>query len=350
MSAITQDFRQTTVIVHVSGIPLKSGSTVAHIHKDLACSVRVEAGAKVTEFKGDHTLLRDLVAVLERYLALNLSAQYQGTFSGTVAIRPLDFMFHRLTVRQGEGIAQLDLSMTQLYDLVEALEEIADAMPQLPVLKASPKRSGSNWGVGIAALVVGGIGIATAITILGGLERERDDELIPPTVATLERSSNDESQVLVEDQDPDAESAESPQLDGSPSENSEDSEPEAPLSPQAAEIAPEEVGSRDIAALPAPIVDTIVELSEAGSTLQSSLSESWSAPEDFSLSLSYTVTVDDQGSPLLVQPIDDLSTEGLSDTPLADLEGVELEATPVTAEVFSVTFTPVGVNVAPFQP
>ncbi len=345
MSAITQDYQQATVTFEVSGIAAKSsplgagsGSPVAQIQRNLVCHLTFQAGEKPITIRGDQDLLKDLVAVMRRYLSFHLSAQPQGTFSGTVAIRPLDFIFHRLTVRQGDGIAQIDLSMTQIYDLVEGLEDIADDMPQLNTLKSAPKRSatGSPWGVGIAALVVGGVGVAAALTVLGGIEsrRSNEEEFLPPTTA-VQRSVAESS------------SADTAGVDNA--------EPESALSqsPQVAELDPADpdpVGTSEIAALPAPQAESIVELSEAGLVLLETLRQEWEAPEDFTIPLSYVVTVDGEGSLLAVTPVDELSEEGQAETPLATVAGRELEATLIEAEVFNVIFTQEQVSVSPQQP
>ncbi|MGF1574444.1 MAG: DUF4335 domain-containing protein [Cyanophyceae cyanobacterium] len=345
MSAITQDYQQATVTFEVSGVAAKSsslgagsGSPVAQIQRNLVCHLTFQAGEKPITIRGDQDLLKDLVAVMRRYLSFHLSAQPQGTFSGTVAIRPLDFIFHRLTVRQGDGIAQIDLSMTQIYDLVEGLEDIADDMPQLNTLKSAPKRSatGSPWGVGIAALVVGGVGVAAALTVLGGIEsrRSNEEEFLPPTTA-VQRSVAESS------------SADTAGVDNA--------EPESALSqsPQVAELDPADpdpVGTSEIAALPAPQAESIVELSEAGRVLLETLRQEWEAPEDFTIPLSYVVTVNGEGSLLAVSPVDELSEQGQAETPLATVTGRELEATLIEAEVFNVIFTQEQVSVSPQQP
>ncbi len=342
MSAITQTYQQTTVSLEVSGIPAKSaasgdgGSPLAQIQRDLVCHITVQGGSKPVTLRGDQDLLKDLVAVMRRYLAYTLSAQPQGTFSGTVAIRPLDFIFHRLTVRQGEGIAQVDLSMTQLYDLAEGLEDIAGDLPQLQDLKTKPKGSGrAAWGVGIAALVVGGIGVATAIAVLGGLEGRREDEdFLAPSTVMIERSSDQATRNEAGAPDPTGEADQAAPED-------------APLVAEIDPENPDPVGTSEIAALPSAPATSIVELSEAGLTLLETLNQEWEAPDRFTIPLSYIVTVDRQGSPIVVTPVDELSAEGLIDTPLAAWQDPEPEAVPEDAEVFNVTFVQDQVSVSP---
>ncbi len=348
MSAITQTYQQTTVSLEVSGIPAKSaasgdgGSPLAQIQRDLVCHITVQGGSKPVTLRGDQDLLKDLVAVMRRYLAYSLSAQPQGTFSGTVAIRPLDFIFHRLTVRQGEGIAQVDLSMTQLYDLAEGLEDIAADLPQLQELKSKPKGSGrAAWGAGIAALVVGGIGVATAIAVLGGIEgRRQDEDFLTPSTAMVERSSEQAARSNTSASNPNG------AVDQAAGDNASESE-DAPLVAEIDPEDPEPVDTSEIAALPPAPTTSIVELSEAGLTLLETLNQDWEAPDGFTIPLSYVVTVNSQGSPIAVTPVDELSAEGLGDTPLAAWEGAELETVPEEVEVFSVTFVQDQVSVSP---
>lgn len=349
MSAITQTYQQPTVSLEVSGIPAKSaasgngGSPLAQIQRDLVCHITVQAGSQPVTLRGDQDLLKDLVAVMRRYLAYTLSSQPQGTFSGTVAIRPLDFIFHRLTVRQGDGIAQVDLSMTQLYDLSEGLEDIAGDLPQLQELKSKPKGSGGAvWGAGIAALVVGGIGVATAITVLGGIEGRREDEdFLTPSTAMIEERSSDQAA---------RSGAGGPDLNGAVDQaaggNASESE-EAPLAAEIDSEEPDPVDTSEIAALPPAPTTSIVELSEAGLALLETLNQDWEAPDGFTIPLSYVVTVNSQGSPIAVTPVDELSAEGLQDTPLAAWQGAELEAAAEETEVFNVTFVQDQVSVSP---
>ncbi|NJL97389.1 MAG: hypothetical protein HC924_00410 [Synechococcaceae cyanobacterium SM2_3_2] len=190
--------------------------------------------------------------------------------------------------------------------------------------------------------------------MLGGIEgrRSREEEILPPT-ATVQRTVAESSSL--------DNAAESSSLDNAAESSSADSsgvdnaQPESNLSqsPQVAELdpeAPDPVGTSEIAALPAPETESIVELSEAGLVLLETLSQDWEAPDDFTIPLSYVVTVDDEGSLLAVTPVDELSAEGQAETPLAALAGRELEATPIEAEVFNVIFTQEQVSVAPEQP
>ncbi|NJK64737.1 MAG: DUF4335 domain-containing protein [Synechococcaceae cyanobacterium SM2_3_1] len=170
-ATISQSYEHTSVALHLQGeaqTPSSTSLTPEMISRGLQFRLEIKQAETLKLVQGDQSILLDLVQVLRRYLEFELRGQPQGTFSGTVAIRPLDFIFHRLTVRQGEGITQADLAMTQLYDLLEVLEDTSADLPQLAHLKTIKPRSSNLSPAPIAALVVGGIGLAAAVAFLGG--------------------------------------------------------------------------------------------------------------------------------------------------------------------------------------
>ncbi|MEN9206032.1 MAG: DUF4335 domain-containing protein [Thermostichales cyanobacterium SZTDM-1c_bins_54] len=114
--------------------------------------------------QGDGHLARDLVTVLDRYLQAYLRGEPQGMFSSTVAIRPVDFLTQRLTIREGEGIKQVDLTMTELYDLAEVLADFREEYPQIVEWAPKPARTLKvKAPAAIAAVVVGAIGIGVGV-------------------------------------------------------------------------------------------------------------------------------------------------------------------------------------------
>jgi hypothetical protein len=148
------------------------------IQQNFECQLEIRQGETTKTLQGDSVWLSDLIAVIDRYVGSQLSGAPKGTFSGTVAIRPLDFIFHRLTVRQGENqIAQVDLSMTQLYDLLENLSQVADDIPQLASLGTPVTRAWYRQPAGIAALLVGGIALVAGV----GIWASRTPEKRAPT-------------------------------------------------------------------------------------------------------------------------------------------------------------------------
>ncbi len=146
------------------------------IQQNFECQLEIRQGETTKTLQGDSVWLNDLITVIDRYVGSQLCGTPKGTFSGTVAIRPLDFIFHRLTVRQGENqIAQVDLSMTQLYDLLENLSQVADDLPQLGSLATPVTRAWYRQPAGIAALLVGGIALVAGVGIWASRTPEKRD-------------------------------------------------------------------------------------------------------------------------------------------------------------------------------
>lgn len=174
LTLVSHTYQQPTSTLTVRGeAPADSNSSdssatppLQAIQRSFECQLEIRQGETVKTLHGDNLWLNDLITVIDRYVGSHLSGEPKGTFSGTVAIRPLDFIFHRLTVRQGEDrIAQVDLSMTQLYDLLENLSQVADDIPQLASLGTPVTRAWYRQPTGIAALLVGGIAVVAGVGI-----------------------------------------------------------------------------------------------------------------------------------------------------------------------------------------
>ncbi len=186
---ISHTYQQPTSTLTVRGeapSPLEaaeSSSTppLRAIQQNFECQLEIRQGETTKTLQGDSLWLKDLMTVIDRYVGSQLCGTPKGTFSGSVAIRPLDFIFHRLTVRQGENqIAQVDLSMTQLYDLLENLSQVADDLPQLGSLATPVTQAWYRQPAGIAALLVGGIALVAGV----GLWASRAPESRDPTPPT----------------------------------------------------------------------------------------------------------------------------------------------------------------------
>jgi hypothetical protein len=312
------------------------------ISRGLRFRLEIKQEETLKIIQGDQSILLDLVQVLHRYLEFELRGQPQGTFSGTVAIRPLDFIFHRLTVRQGEGIIQADLGMTQLYDLLEVLEDTAAELPQLAQLKAIKPRSSNLSPAPIAALVVGGIGLAAAVAFLGGRgespEEFRDDLARSTSTAQLESAAP----------------ASAPAAPPSEEDAGDDSTPTlAATSPEAQSLRQEdanEVGNGiqadsstpTAAALSTTAGETTTDLSLAGQELQINLATTWEVPEDLSEDLQYSVLVDPTGQILAASPENAAAADLQASTPLEGFAATDPSPLPAGSEQFQVIFTAEG--------
>lgn len=324
-TTVAQDYRHVTFSLKIEGQTTAmpdTSPTAASITSALTCLMEIRQAEKRTTMQGDSALLNDLVTVMDRYLDFTLRGQPQGTFSGTVAIRPLDFIFHRLTVRQGEGIAQVDLSMTQLYDLAETLADAVADLPQLKGLKPpKPKAEPGISLTGIAALMIAGIGVAAAVVVLGirSNEGEVDSQFTSSTMEVRQ-----------------TEAASAPPLENKAASSSE---PEAaPAAPAASDPlnSATKPQATDLAAQDSAAVGNTSQGIDAGSQLQQVLA-TWTTPTDLTGSLTYTVTMAADGSILAAVPTNAAAVERQAYTPLAAAPTSLPETLPSGSSTFKVT-------------
>ncbi|MGQ9838734.1 MAG: DUF4335 domain-containing protein [Cyanobacteriota bacterium] len=309
MPSISHTYQQPTSTLTVQGeasaLPPENSTTpaVQAIQRGFECQLEIRQGETSKTLRGDSVWLNDLITVIERYVASQLRGEPKGTFSGTVAIRPLDFIFHRLTVRQGEeAIAQVDLSMTQLYDLLENLTQVATDIPHLSSLKNEVKRAWYRQPTGIAALLVGGIAVVAGVGVLA--------------TRTLETENQTANQVQEQFTTP--------------------AQPLAATPPGSTETPDQEAAP---AASPTLSADQEVDLDPL-SRLREQLADQWQSPPGLQERLVYQVTVDGMGSLLAAEPVNELAQEWLGQTPLADLPESLPDPLPTGAEQFRVSLGP----------
>ncbi len=321
-TTVSKHYNQDSVSLNVEGEALvKSGTTaeLTEITQALTSTLTIRQDPSTHDIAGDPAILKDLSTVLDRYLGFILTGQSQGTFSGTVALRPLDFAYHRLTVRQGEGIAQVDLATTELYDLAEVIADMTDDLPQLTEIKTKRPPSWYSQPTGVAAILVGGIGVAAAVIALGGTLSTRDTE---ETVAVVSTPAQ-------------VDQLSAPGAPPNPDEDTADTDEQASQRSSAATVGEAE-------SLAANSVDTLDEDSLAAQ-LQGSLTQDWTAPDDLDVALAYSVAVDAAGEVVSVDPVDPISEERQAETPLGVPEQPsELGAVGDSTTLFAVTFTPDG--------
>ncbi len=296
---VSQDYSHSSVTLKVEGEAVAKSNTeptLATITQSLFSSLDIRQAQTTKTITADQIILKDLSTVLNRYLTFVLTHQSQGTFSGTVAIRPLDFVTHRLTVRQGEGIAQVDLTTTQLFDLAEVIEDMAADLPQLESIKTKQPRQWYAQPTGIAALLVGGIGVAAAIAL----------SLNPSNIAENLAEENTSSLV----------SPTSPESAG----DDPDAEPQAalpaPAVPEtdATDLAQETLDASDQARSQSDETTAITALSD----LETLLNTNWTTPADLNTALTYRVFLSPDGEIIAVDPQDEISLNRLVDTPLEE--------------------------------
>jgi len=245
-----------------------------------------------TSLQGDGHLARDLVSVTDRYLQAYLRGEPQGMFSSTVAIRPLDFLSHRLTIREGDSIKQADLTMTELYDLTEVLADVQQDFPEIVDWTPKPVRpQGLKSPTAIAALFVGAIGVTVGVSVW-----------------------NNRSQFAARDpQDPPALQSAAPAAGKQPLTDAPAQSESLPAARQSAAETP-------------------------GEQLRQRLLDAWRTPASVTSELVYRVTVDPQGQILSAIPQDDLAREAQLLTPFAAAPNREPETVPPGSLVFTVRF------------
>ncbi|WP_017325309.1 DUF4335 domain-containing protein [Synechococcus sp. PCC 7336] len=289
-TSITQNYAHTTCTLSVRGQteqPDRLSGLVAPVN----CELVVQLGETSKTFSGDIELLKDLVSTIEHYLASLLRTEPQGTFSGSVAIRPLDAVRHRITLRQGEGIGQVDLSMTQLYDLAESLGEIKEAIPHLDRLKTPPPTvAWYRQTASIAAIGIAAIGIAVGALVLSGRE----------VTESQTASVREASEQLLELPDRNAATA-----------------PTVPESRDRSQSRPE---SEAVAANGLARQANQSEVSTIATRLQEQLEAEWQSPQDLTEPLVYRVTVDADGNIVAATPEGEVAGDRQAETPLAEFE------------------------------
>ncbi|MDX2273273.1 MAG: DUF4335 domain-containing protein [Cyanobacteriota bacterium] len=336
-TTIQQEYRQPTCLLKVAGesaTTSKDSASPAAIRRSLTCTLEIRQGEAYKTLTGDVVLLNDLVAVTQRYLSAQLRGQPQGTFSGTVAIRPLDFIFHRLTVRQGEGIGQVDLSMSQLFDLMEAVTALTLDMPQLTSLKPTLARPWYSQAPGIAALLVGSIGLAGAIAVLATqVNRSQPSESQTASSEVVEPAATPANPEALASTQAAPGNPALPETTDSSQELENKSGEAAP--PAAVEPAPTQV---DITASKSASTERDASLSPLAAQLQQTLQQQWQNQSADPQPLTYTVTVDAQGIPIVAVPQNETAASRKGETPLADVPEEVPTDLPREAETFQVTF------------
>ncbi len=409
MTTLSRQYDHPTIKLQLEGESSSSSPDAATIDQALTLQIQVLQGETTHLIRGDQRLLSDLARVLERYLGYQLQAQPQGTFTGDVAIRPLDFLYHRLTARQGEGIVQMDLSMTQLYDLLEAVEEATQSLPPLESLqKPAAQPSWYAQPPAIAALLIAGVGLVAAATLFSSRTQEAEQTLsssngtsiTAPDQASGEPPDPDEVGANQGDTDPASEepsadlaaapteeelefaeeteaassfrSTDQPEARDQPEVTDESAatsqpagvEPEAPslnglgaqTQAESADLSPDQATDPEADAAGEDVIATLraarqaqqQSVFEVGETLQSQLAEDWQTPADLESDLRYAVVVDAAGLILAVDPQDETSAEQQELTPLADLESPTEVDLPSEVQSFLVIFTEEQITVSPF--
>lgn len=343
---------------------------------------------------GGRSLLDSLVPVVSHYAQEFLSGvPHPHTLHGQhaldqaqVRIERLETDLHRLTVMPPDNPAatngqvqtddptplQVTIGTVQLFDLVEALDQLVADQQTIPDLTltlapVSRRYAVTHEPVG-KRIVPAAIGLAslaaTAIAFFFLPIPERRVEPEPTAQESPAASPNVAASPLASPEPvaTDSPVAESPSPEATPAvspetspETSPEASPEADLSPSpTSEASPSpETEAEGLETVLAP--DTEITNPEAVSQLQNQLrdrlDEAWTQPSDFSEDLIYRVRVAENGDILGFRYVNDAAVEDMDHTPLRDLQYNSTGNTRQEASAeFRVVFTPDGVvQVSPWH-
>jgi len=326
---------------------------------------------------GGRSLLQSLVPVVSHYAQEFLSGVPHPhhlqpppeTGQERVSLERIDADLHRLTIGsaiadtngQGAGSLQLDLKTVQLFDLVEALDQmLADqqTVPDLSVVLAPVSRQYAvtheplskraiPLAIGLSSLAAAAI----ALFFLPIPERR-----VEPEPAAQEAPATGPEAAIAPRAAPD------PLLSPSP-EASPEAEASAEVIPEAAPVA-EAVEADAEPDAPAPetaaaeaetdaldqVLDADEEITDPDAIgqlqgqLRDRLDEAWTQEADFPEELIYRVRVAANGDILGFRYMNDAAVENADKTPLLDLQYNPTDnTTPEASTEFRVVFTPGGV-------
>lgn len=292
--------------------------------------------------------------------SVNLYAQelFSGVHSamanrqkGVVDLQQVDAVTHRLTVHSEAGAAQgnspvtqIDLSTVQLFDLVEAIDQLfadSQTLPDLtPKLVPVPRRYVRSQEPIAQRAIPAVLGVsslaatAAALFVFAPVPRIEQPEGITPRAASTTATPS-----------PGA----SPSPTGSPGASPA---PKASPSPTVTASPALSGGETDGAIDQAPAITDSAQLAALQESLSNKLQQAWQTPANLNQDLVYRVSVGGDGSIVGYKPVNPSAVEYESQTPLPTLLFKQIEGTPRTQEPlaqFKVTLLPGSkVEVAPW--
>jgi hypothetical protein len=307
---------------------------------------------------GGREFLESLITEVSQYtqrLLSGVNPHHTGNQSSLVQLQPVDGAHHRLKVRNGEGPEarerSLDLTTVQLFDLVEALDQmLADrqTLPNLslslqPLSRRHVRTSEPLVKQAIpAALGFSGLAAASLLLALLPAPKVQQPRCLFPTPECRAEGAKEE-----ENQPPTATTSPSPSPGASPTSTPEatNSSP-APLNSPSPEATTTPANSTASPSSSATQVETLRQ------QLQQELAKSWKG-QNVSEDLIYRVSVSEQGVVRGYKEVNDKALTNMQLTPLPSLLKVPQPgeaANPEALVDFKVVFTPTGlVEVAPWQ-
>ncbi len=305
---------------------------------------------------GGREFLESLITEVSQYtqrLLSGVNPHHAPNQSSLVQLQPVDSAHHRLKVRNGEGTEErsLDLTTVQLFDLVEALDQMLADRQTLPNLSLSLQplsrryvRTSEPFVKQALPAAVGFSGLAAASLLLALLPAPKVPQprcLLPTPECRAEGAKEEEKRP------PTVASSPSPASGASPTPSPEATKPSpVPLNSPSPETAPPPANPT------ASPISNPTQVETLRQQLQQELAKSWKG-QNISEDLIYRVSVSEQGVVRGYKDVNDKALTNLQLTPLPNLLKVPQPgeaANPEALADFKVVFTPTGlVEVAPWQ-
>lgn len=343
---------------------MSNSLTFGEVDSRVPIAMLINAECRLTGYEkpisGGREFLDSLVTAVSQYA--------QEVLSGLDAVRPptvgntalvqlerVSETMHRLRVRSGEdtsSVTQLDLNTVQLFDLVEAIDQLLADAQTLPDLtlnlkplsrRAVVKKTQTTKQVVPAAIGVSGLAAAAVLfSLLPAPKVEQPENLFPVRGQTT------------------ATTGASPKPTGSPTPGSSPSPTASAASPSpspSAIASPSPTTSPSASASPdgaaalvnAPEITDAAQLATLSKQLQDKLEQNWTNRAAVTQDLSYQVGVRSDGTIAGYKAINPTSLENAGQTPLLNLVS-QAGATTDPLARFKVVFTGSGnVAVAPWQ-
>jgi len=325
----------------------------------LPISMVINAECKLTGYEkplsGGREFLDSLVTTVSQYTQNLLSGLNTSRIvkdpNQLVQLERVSETMHRLSVRSqpvegttsAPAITQMEISTVQLFDLVEAIDQLLADTQTLPDLTLNLKPTSRREiirerkdGKQLVPAAIGVSSLAAASVLLSLLpvpKVEQPKELFPVRQQTTTTAG----------------SSPSPTAPPSPTPNTS---PTTAASPNASPNASPKPNLQQLAdnLTTAPEITNTAELNTLSQQLRDKLDQTWASRSAVTQDLTYQVGVRKDGAITGYKPVNPVSLENASKTPLLNLLSTQSEATTEPLALFKVVFTGSGnVAVAPWR-
>ncbi len=338
-----------TLLLEGLGDVISVGQPDARLPISMVINAECRLAGYEKPLSGGREFLEGLISAVSQYVQNLLSGvsttRVQKDAPQLVQMERLSETQHRLTVRSQpvEGatsaptVTQVDLNTVQLFDLVEAIDQLladSQTLPDLtlnlkPVSRrevAKPQQVGKQLVP--AAIGVSSLAAATVLLSLLPIPKvEQPKELFPVRQQTTATAGG------------------SPSPTGSPSPSPTTSPAAAAPSPSPSPTASPNLQQLEANLTRSPEITDPTALNTLSQQLRDKLDQTWSNRTAITQDLTYQVGVRQDGTITGYKPVNPVSAENASKTPLLNLLSTQAETTPASIALYKVVFTGSG-NVA----